>query len=107
MINILKDELFSHDGTNYKIKRVMSDRIHVVGENLQTRETKLIPITSIRKPVVPDVAELFPMIPADLLTQQEEKVALRRVEIIKPFIDKYGNPDNGPFNGGYLAKRTA
>lgn len=93
MINIVKDELFSFDGVNYRIKRVMSDRVHVAGENLDTRETKLILITSMRKPVLPDLEELFPVIPADLLTEEEEKLAKWRYEVIKPFIDKYADSD--------------
>lgn len=93
MINIVKDEPFSFDGINYRIKRVMSDRTHVVGENLDTRETKLILITSMRKPVLPDLEELYPVIPADLLTEEEEELAKWRYEVIKPFIDKYADTD--------------
>ncbi|MFN7655635.1 MAG: Mu transposase C-terminal domain-containing protein [Cyclobacteriaceae bacterium] len=93
MIKIINDELFSYEGVNFRIKRVISDRIHVVGENLETRETKMVPIVDIRKPILPDVRELYPVIPADLLTEQEEALAKKRLKIIEPFIDKYIDPN--------------
>ena len=93
MINLVKDELFSFEDANYRIKRVLSDRIHVVGENIETRETKTIRNTQMRKPILPDLEELYPAIPADLLTEEEEKLATWRFNVIKPFIDKYADPE--------------
>lgn len=94
MINILKGELFSFNGVNYRIKRIMSDRAHVTGENLDTRESKLVLITDMRKPILPDIKELYPIIPADLLTEEEETLAKWRLEIITPFLDTFADPIN-------------
>lgn len=93
MINLIKDELFSFEGANYRIKRVLSDRIHVVGEHLETRETRTIKNTLMGKPIIPDLEELYPEIPADLLTEAEEELAKWRLEIILPFVDKYADPE--------------
>ena len=93
MIRVIKDEIFSYEGINYLIKRVLSDRVHVVGENLETRETKMVLITDMRKPVLPDIKELYPFIPADLLTEEEENLAKKRLDIITPFLDTYAAPD--------------
>lgn len=92
MIKILKDELVSHNGTNYKIKRVLSDRAHILGENVDTRETKLILISQLKKPVLPGIEQLFQVIPADLLTEKEEKLAKERLAVIKPFLNKFADP---------------
>lgn len=93
MIDLVKDELFSAGGINYRIKRVMSDRVHVAAENIETREGKLVRITDMRKPVLPDLEDLYPVIPADLLTDDEEKVAKFRLNVIKPYIDRYADPE--------------
>lgn len=93
MINLIKDELFSFDGANYRIKRVLSDRVHVVGENLDTRETKTIRNTLMKKPILPSIEELYPVVPADLLTEEEEKIAKWRLEVITPYLDTYADPE--------------
>jgi len=92
MIKLLKGEQFSFEGINYRIKRVLSDGIHVVAENLETRETKTIRNTQMRKPISQSAAESFPMVPIDLLTEEEQKLATWRMEIITPFIDTYADP---------------